>query len=62
MTRIETKLIDYANAVIDNMCEVQGVETAIDDLISFGFTKNQLVSMGFNINDINAYLGESDED
>jgi hypothetical protein len=56
MTRIEQKLINYANAVIDDICIEQGIETAIDRLITFGFTKNQLVSMGFNINDINSYL------
>ncbi len=62
MTKLEKKLIDYANAVIDNVCESQGVETAIDDLIAFGFTKQDLEDLNFDMEDVNQYLGESDED
>lgn len=61
MTKLEKKLVDYANAVIDNVCESQGVDTAIDDLISFGFTKKDLEKLNFDMDDVNRYLGESDE-
>lgn len=63
MTDLEKKLIDYANAVIDNMCESQGVDVAIDDLIAFGFTKEELTEgLSFDSDDVNEYLGETDDD
>ena len=61
MTKLEQKLVDYANAVIDSVCESQGVDTAIDDLIAFGFTKKELEQLNFDMDDVNRYLGESED-
>ena len=61
MTKLEQKFVDYANAVIDSVCESQGVDTAIDDLIAFGFTKKELEQLNFDMDDVNRYLGESED-
>lgn len=48
MTNLERKLISYANNTIDNACEWEGPNIVLPRLLEFGFTKKDLIAMGFD--------------
>lgn len=56
MKKLDQKLINYANALIDDMCEAKGVQTTIDNLVAFGFTKKELEQLKFGARDIETYF------
>ena len=60
---IDRKLIAFANEYIDRLCEMGDVRETIQSLFEFGFTKDELLVMGFDSNDVefavNQYLEES---
>ena len=61
MTKLEKKLISYANHKIDNECEWGEIKEVIKELLEFGFTKEELIEMQFDEIDILDVLYEIDE-
>lgn len=49
---LTNKLIDYANTAIDDRCEMYGVRDTISHLIDNDFTKEELIAMRFEEDDI----------
>ena len=48
MTKLERKLISYANITINNKCEITRPSEVCYELLDFGFTKAELLKMGFD--------------
>lgn len=58
MTKLEEKLVSYANVMIDNRCEYEGPNRVLPDLLEFGFTKKELLKMKFDDDAIDLAIQE----
>lgn len=58
MTKLEEKLVSYANVMIDNECEYEGPNRVLPGLLEFGFTKKELIKMGFDDDAIDLAIQE----
>lgn len=52
MTKFEEKMIDFADAAIDDRRNLYGVANTIEYLIDFGFTDDELYQLGFCVEDV----------
>ena len=53
---------ELANNLLDRICEIDDPREAIETLIGFGYTKEQLLELMFVEDDIDAALEESEEE
>lgn len=61
MTKLEEKLVSYANMTIDNECEYESPNRVLPKLLDFGFTKKELLKMGFDDDAIDVAIQELKE-
>ena len=63
--RLTNLMIDAFNDIVDDHCELYGVEWTIEWLLDRDFTKEDLLKMRFDEKDIDAviegYTGEGEE-
>ncbi len=62
MTNLERKLVAYANNMIDNACEWEGPNHVLPRLLDFGFTKKELIKMGFDDDAIDVAIQDLEEE
>ena len=62
MTKLEEKLISYANMMIDNECEWERPNRVIPKLLDFGFTKKELMKLKFDEDAIDLAIQELAEE
>jgi len=62
MTNLEKKLIAYANYSIDAICEWEGPNRVLQDLVKFGFTKDELIEMKFDEDAIDIAIENNKEE
>lgn len=62
MTKLEEKLISYANMMIDNECEWESPNRVIPKLLDFGFTKKELMKLKFDEDAIDLAIQELAEE
>lgn len=58
MTKLQEKLVEYANNMIDNRCEWEGPNEVLPGLLEFGFTKKELLKMQFDEDAIDLAIQE----
>lgn len=61
MTKLQEKLVEYANNMIDNRCEWEGPNEVLPGLLEFGFTKKELLKMKFDEDAIDLAIQELEE-
>ena len=62
MTELEKKQLKTFNDMIDRYCESIGVRMTIDMLASdYGFTREEILAMNFDEDDVAAYYQDVDE-
>ena len=52
MKALDNKLVDFANSIIDQMCEDDVYDTIQTLIGTYDFTKEELAQMGFSAHDI----------
>lgn len=52
VTRLEEKMIELADTLIDDRINLYGVTNTIAYLMDFGFTDDELIEMGFDSDDV----------
>ena len=62
MTNLQKKLIDYANWKISMDCEWDGPNEVLPGLVEFGFTRDELIEMGFDADAIDIAIEENKEE
>ena len=62
MTNLERKLVSYANMKIDDACDWEGPNRVLPGLLEFGFTKKELIKMGFDEDAIDVAIQELEEE
>lgn len=62
MTELEKKLIKYANSVIDDKCDWEGPTRVLPELVEFGFTKEELIEMRFDEDEIDEAIQNAKEE
>ena len=62
MTDLEKKLVNYANSIIDSKSEWEGPNNVIPGLLEFGFTKEELITMGFDDDAIDIAIQELEDE
>lgn len=61
MTKLQEKLVSYANMTIENECDYEGPNSVLPGLLEFGFTKKELIKMGFDDDAIDLAIQELEE-
>lgn len=51
-TRLEEKMIELADTLIDDRINLYGVNNTLAYLMDFGFTDDELIEMGFDSDDV----------
>lgn len=51
-TRLEEKMIELADTLIDDRINLYGVNNTLAYLMDFGFTDDELLEMGFDSDDV----------
>lgn len=52
MKKFQQEIFDLLNDYIDNQCDIYGMSEVIRDLINLGASKELLIAMGFDEEDI----------
>ncbi len=61
MTKLQEKLVSYADMTIENRCEYEGPNRVLPGLLEFGFTKKELIKMHFDEDAIDLAIKELEE-
>lgn len=62
MKELEKKLIAYANTIISDRCEWEGPNKVLQDLVEFGFTRDELIEMSFDADAIDIAIENNKEE